>query len=84
MLVLWKIRTPEEGLLEATTNLQRRPSKREKETNATETSSVTGSGIVDEVLSISIGSCHYQLWLLDYGASNHMCLHRHSFITYSL
>ena len=37
--------------------------------------------MTDEVLSISIGSCHDQQWLLDYGASNHMCLHRHWFIT---
>jgi hypothetical protein len=38
--------------------------------------------MTDEVLSISIGSCHDQQWLLDYGASNHMCLHRHWFVTY--
>jgi hypothetical protein len=53
-----------------------------KEANATETGSTTGSGMTDEVLSISIGSRHDQQWLLDSGASNHMCLHRHWFITY--
>ena len=53
-----------------------------KEANTTETGSTTGSGMTGEVLSISIGSCHYQQWLLYSGASNHMCLHRHSFITY--
>jgi hypothetical protein len=57
------------------------PPKETKEANATETGSTTGSDITDEVLSISIGSCHDQQWLLDSGASNHMCLHRHSFIT---
>jgi hypothetical protein len=36
----------------------------------------------DEVLTISIVSCHDKYWLLDSGASNHMCLHRHWFITY--
>ena len=49
-----------------------------KEANATE----TGPGMTDEVLSISIGSRHDQQWLLDSGASNHMCLHRHWVITY--
>ena len=48
-----------------------------KEANATETGSTIGSGIVDEVLSINTGSRHDQHWLLDSGASNHMCLHRH-------
>jgi hypothetical protein len=38
--------------------------------------------MTDEVFSISIGSRHDQQWLLDSGASNHMCLHRHWFITY--
>jgi hypothetical protein len=54
------------------------PPKEMKESNATE----TGSGMTDEVLSISIGSRHDQLWLLDSDASNHMCLHRHWFVTY--
>jgi hypothetical protein len=36
----------------------------------------------DKVLSISIGLRHDQQWLLDSSASNHMCLHRHWFITY--
>ena len=53
-----------------------------KEKNATETGSSTGSGMVDEVLSISTFSLHDQHWLLDSGASNHTCLHRHWFITY--
>jgi hypothetical protein len=38
--------------------------------------------MTEAVLSISIGSLHDQQWLLDSGASNHMCLHRHWFITY--
>jgi hypothetical protein len=38
--------------------------------------------MTDEVLSISIGSRHDQQWLLDSGASNHICLHRNWFITY--
>jgi hypothetical protein len=58
------------------------PPKETKEENATETGSTTGSSIVDEVLSINTGSCHDQQWLLDSSASNHMCLHRHWFITY--
>ena len=53
-----------------------------KETNEIETGSAAGSGMTDEVLSISIGSRYDQQWLLDSGASNHMCLHRHYFITY--
>jgi hypothetical protein len=53
-----------------------------KEANATERGSTTCSGMTDEVLSISIGSRHDQQWLLDSGASNHMCLHRHWFVTY--
>jgi hypothetical protein len=36
----------------------------------------------DEVLTIGIVSRYDQRWLLDSGASNHMCLHRHRFITY--
>jgi hypothetical protein len=54
------------------------PPKETKEVNATE----IGSRMTDEVLSISIGSHHDQQWLLDSGASNHMCLHRHWFVTY--
>jgi hypothetical protein len=53
------------------------PPKEMKEENAIETGSTIGSGMTDEVLSISIGSRHDQQWLLDSGASNHMCLHRH-------
>jgi hypothetical protein len=58
------------------------PQKETKEANTTKTGSATGSGIVDEVLLISIGSRHDQQWLLDFGASNHMFLHRHWIITY--
>jgi hypothetical protein len=58
------------------------PPKEMKEENTTETGSATGSSMTDEVLSISIGSHHDQQWLLDSGASNHMCLHRHWFVTY--
>jgi hypothetical protein len=36
----------------------------------------------DEVLTIGIVSRYDQQWLLDSSASNHMCLHRHWFITY--
>jgi len=35
-----------------------------------------------EVFSISNFSCHDQHWLLYYGASNHMCLHRNWFFSY--
>jgi hypothetical protein len=42
----------------------------------------TGSGMTDEVLSICNVSHHDQHWLLDSGASNHMCLHKHWFSTY--
>jgi hypothetical protein len=58
------------------------PPKETKEENATETGSTTSSGMVDEVLKIGIVSRYDQQWLLDFGASNHMCLHRHWFITY--
>jgi hypothetical protein len=53
-----------------------------KEVNATKTGSVTDSGMTNDVLSISIGSHHDQQWLLDFGATNHMCLHRHWFVAY--
>jgi hypothetical protein len=53
-----------------------------KEENTTETGSTTSSGMADEVLTIGIVSRYDQQWLLDYGASNHLCLHRHWFITY--
>jgi hypothetical protein len=33
--------------------------------------------MTNDVLSISIGSRHDQQWLLVYGSSNHMCLHKH-------
>eukprot|EP01018_Ginkgo_biloba_P027656 Gb_41806 [translate_table: standard] len=49
-----------------------------KEANSAETS----SGIVDEVLSVCNFSQHHQEWLLDSGASHHMCLHRSWFSSY--
>jgi hypothetical protein len=58
------------------------PPKETKEENATKTSSVTSSGMNDEFLTIGIVSHYDQLWLLDSSATNHMCLHRHWFITY--
>jgi hypothetical protein len=73
---LWKIWTLEEGLLEATTSLQKRLFKRDEGKNTTETGSTTGSGMAVEVLTISIVSHHDKNWLLYYGASNQMCLHR--------
>jgi hypothetical protein len=57
------------------------PPKETKAANATETGSATSSGMADEVLTIHIVSCYDQQWLLDSGASNNMCLHRHWFIT---
>jgi len=38
--------------------------------------------MIDEVLSISNASHHDQHWLLDSGASTHMCLHKQWFSTY--
>ena len=35
----------------------------------------------DEVLSVNLSN-HDQHWLLDSGASNHMCIHREWFKTY--
>lgn len=35
----------------------------------------------DEVLLVSLSN-HDQHWLLDFGASNHMCIHREWFKTY--
>jgi len=52
------------------------PAKETKEVKAIEIGSTISSGMTGEVLSISIGSHHDQQWLLDSGASNHMCLHR--------
>jgi hypothetical protein len=47
-----------------------------KEANVAETSSSSSSGMVDEVLSTCDVSHQHQHWLLDSGASSHMCLHR--------
>ena len=77
MLVLWK-----KDCWKRQQASKEDPPKETKEANATEIGSAIGSGIIDEVSSISIGSHHDQQLLLDYGASNHMCLHRHWFITY--
>jgi hypothetical protein len=38
--------------------------------------------MTDEVLSTCNVSQHHQDWLIDSGASNHMCLHRNWFSTY--
>ena len=38
--------------------------------------------MTDEVLSICNVSQHHHHWLLDSGASNHMCLHINWFSTY--
>eukprot|EP00253_Pinus_taeda_P003676 PITA_03676 len=52
-----------------------------KEANTTDTSSASGSGMSDEVLSVNVSN-HGQHWLLDFGASNHMCIHKEWFKTY--
>ena len=39
-------------------------------------------GIVDEVLTISNTTSYKYVWLLDSGASHHMCLHRSWFSHY--
>eukprot|EP00253_Pinus_taeda_P034717 PITA_34717 len=54
-------------------------SEEKKEANTTDTGSV--SGMSDEVLSVN-ASKHDQHWLLDFGASNHMCIHKDWFKTY--
>lgn len=41
----------------------------------TDTGTASGSGMSDEVLSVSLSN-HDQHWLLDSGASNDMCIHR--------
>eukprot|EP00253_Pinus_taeda_P005231 PITA_05231 len=56
-------------------------SKENKEANTTDTCSASGSGMSDEVLSVNLSN-HDQHWLLDSGASNHMCIHREWFKTY--
>jgi hypothetical protein len=58
------------------------PPKEMKEENATEIGSTTSSGMDDDFLTIGIVSRYDQQWLLDYGASNHMCFHIGWFITY--
>jgi hypothetical protein len=56
--------------------------KEAKEANLVETNSGFGSGMVDDVLSTYDVSHQHHHWLLDSGASNHMCLHRNWFSTY--
>ena len=43
--------------------------------------SASGSGISDEILSDNLLN-HDQHWLLDSGASNHMCIHKEWFKSY--
>ena len=50
-------------------------STEKKEAKTTHTCSASISGMSDEVLSVSLSN-HDQRWLLDSGASNHMCIHR--------
>eukprot|EP00253_Pinus_taeda_P004912 PITA_04912 len=52
-----------------------------KEANTTDTGSASRSGMSDEVLPVNLSN-HDQHWLLDSGASNHMCIHREWFKTY--
>jgi len=40
--------------------------------------------MVDEVLSICNVSQYHEKWLLDYGASHHMCPHRSWFYSYQV
>jgi hypothetical protein len=49
-----------------------------KEANLVESS----SGMVDEVLSVCSISQYQEEWLLDFGASHHMCSHRSWFSSY--
>ena len=56
-------------------------STEKKEVNMTDTGSASGSGMSDEVLSVNLLN-HDQHWLLDSGASNHMCIHKDWFKTY--
>jgi len=56
-------------------------STEKKEANTTDTRSAFDSGMSDEVLSVNL-SKHDQQWLLNSGASNHMCIHREWFKTY--
>jgi hypothetical protein len=56
--------------------------KETKEEIKIETGLTTSSGMVDEFLTISIVSPNDQHWLLESGASTHMCLHINWFPTY--
>eukprot|EP00253_Pinus_taeda_P017465 PITA_17465 len=56
-------------------------STEKKEANTTDTGSASGSGMSDEVLSVNVSN-HGQHWLLDSGASNHMCIHKTWFKEY--
>ena len=52
-----------------------------QEANTTNTGSASKTGMSDEVLSVNLSN-HDQHWLLNSGASNHMCIHREWFKTY--
>ena len=52
-----------------------------KEANTTNTGSTSKTSMSDEVLLVSLSN-HDQHWLLDSGASNHICIHREWFKTY--
>lgn len=56
-------------------------STKKKEANTTNIGLASKTGMSDEVLSVDLSS-HDQHWLLDSGASNHMCIHREWFKTY--
>eukprot|EP00253_Pinus_taeda_P013841 PITA_13841 len=56
-------------------------STEKKEANRIDTGSTSGSGMSDEVLSVNMSN-HGQHWLLDSGASNHMCIHKEWLKTY--
>lgn len=52
-----------------------------QEANMTNTGLASKTCMSDEVLSVDLSS-HDQHWLLYFGASNHMCIHREWFKTY--
>jgi hypothetical protein len=58
--------------------------RKESEENAKKKANLTetDSGMIDEVLSISSILQYHEEWLLDYGASHHMCSHRNWFTSY--
>jgi hypothetical protein len=54
VLALWQIWTFEKGLLEAKAGSKEGSSTEKKEANTTDTGSVSGSGMSDEVLSVNV------------------------------